>query len=116
MEIIITLECDQLLIRIDKLYKGSLILKDLDQPACYVLSFEIEEKNKGYGSFLLDAAIGIAKQNNCEALSLHCSISNHNALRFYKRKGMFIVATTTKKMYDAFVDKKEKHYLLTIKI
>lgn len=112
----VTIEGEYLAIRDNGIYMGSLILKDLEQPACYIEAFEIEEKSKGYGSFLFDIAVELAKSKCCEAVSLHCSISNENALRFYKRKGMFIYETTPQKRYDAYINLKERHYLLTIKI
>lgn len=112
----VTIRGNYLAISVDGQYKGSLIIQDLDQPACYVEGFETEEKNKGYGSFIFDEAVKYAKSKGCTALSLHCSISNEAALRFYKRKGMFICATTPEAGYDAYVNKMERHYLLTIKL
>jgi ribosomal protein S18 acetylase RimI-like enzyme len=68
------------------LVAGRLKILDMDQPACYVSHFNVKEvfRNQGYGQQLFQAAVDMCKQKGCTALSLHCSISNDGALRFYK--------------------------------
>lgn len=94
---------------------GRLYLLDLDQPASYISSFYIKEKyrNQGNGNFLIETAIELSKQKGCKACSLHCSISNEGALRFYKRHGFVITATTVKPQLSQETGIVERNYLLS---
>lgn len=93
---------------------GKLFMHDTDQPGCYISHFEIKPgcRNAGNGSYLLTSALEYAKAMNCTAASLHCSLSNAGAIRFYERHGFFIAATTTKARYSNETGLVERNYLM----
>ena len=97
---------------------GKLRIFDLNEPAAYISHFNIKEeyRNKGNGQYLIETAIEYAKQRGCTAISLHCSISNISALRFYKRHNFFIAATTTKPRLSFETGLVENNYLMAKQI
>ena len=101
-----------------RILTGKLFLHDLPEPASYISHFKIKPqfRSKGAGSYLLLSAIELSQQKGCSAISLHCAKSNEGALRFYKRNGFFIAATTVKASYSPETEQKENHYLMTRQI
>src|SRR3954465_15221699 len=78
---------------------GKMMLLDTDQPAAYISHLSVTPKwrNKRIGSYFLCMVFAHLRDNTkCNAVGLHCAMDNVNALRFYKRYGLFIAHTTTR--------------------
>lgn len=97
---------------------GKLRIVDTDQPAAYISHFNVvaEYRRQFFGTYLLTAAIEYAQQVGCTAVALHCSISNVDALRLYKKHGFFIAGTTTKAQYSNETGIVERNYYLVKQI
>jgi N-acetylglutamate synthase-like GNAT family acetyltransferase len=63
-----------------------------DQGECELLTIEALQKQAGVGSALLDAVIEQANSHGCTRLWLITTNDNLDAIRFYQRRGMRLVA------------------------
>lgn len=94
-------------LKVNNRWVGEVWLCDLNEPGGYISRLRVEPKfqNKGYGTRLLYMAIQKFQNMGCEAVSLHCLVTNVDALRFYRRSGFFIAVSTEN-------DDKDKHYFM----
>ncbi|MDF2801888.1 MAG: acetyltransferase [Anaerocolumna sp.] len=65
---------------------GLLIYEIIDE-VCEILSLDSKEENKGIGTELLARVIGIAKSRNCHKIKLITTNDNINAIKFYQKRG-----------------------------
>jgi GNAT superfamily N-acetyltransferase len=63
-----------------------------DQDECELLTIEAVRRRAGIGSALLDAVIDEAGRRGCTRLWLITTNDNLDAIRFYQRRGMRLVA------------------------
>lgn len=78
----------------------------------YIMTLGVLEKYRrfGFGSQLLDWAIGQAKQRELAEVALHVQTNNGDAIEFYKRHG-FVVDHTDNDYYPQLVTS-SAHYLV----
>jgi GNAT superfamily N-acetyltransferase len=69
-----------------------LLTYHLEDDACEVVSLDSFLEYQGIGSALLQTVEQVAKENKCNRIWLVTTNDNINALRFYQRRGYFLVA------------------------
>lgn len=63
-----------------------------DGVACELLTIEALRRRSGVGSALLDAVVAKARRHGCHRIWLITTNDNLDAIRFYQRRGMRMVA------------------------
>lgn len=63
-----------------------------DGVECELLTIEALRRRSGVGSALLDAVIAAARQRGCHRIWLITTNDNLDAIRFYQRRGMRLIA------------------------
>lgn len=59
---------------------------------CEIVTLDSLEKGRGIGSKLIEEVIKTAKANNCTRVWVITTNDNINALKFYQKRGFFLVA------------------------
>jgi ribosomal protein S18 acetylase RimI-like enzyme len=72
--------------------RTALLTYRLDAGEMEVVALYAEEKGRGHGSALLEAAIGVARDRGCRRLWLVTTNDNEPAIRFYRSRGMRLAA------------------------
>jgi ribosomal protein S18 acetylase RimI-like enzyme len=72
--------------------RAALLTYRLDADEMEVVALYAEEKGRGHGTALLEAALGIARARGCRRVWLVTTNDNEPALRFYRNRGMRLAA------------------------
>jgi ribosomal protein S18 acetylase RimI-like enzyme len=73
----------------------------LSGEACEVLTLHVEDRRRGLGTVLLEAAAEIARRAGATRLWLITTNDNLDALRFYQRRGLRLAALHAAAVDDA---------------
>jgi ribosomal protein S18 acetylase RimI-like enzyme len=73
----------------------------VDGDACEVLTLNVEDRRRGLGTALMEAAAEIASGAGCARLWLITTNDNLDALRFYQRRGLRLAALHAAAVDDA---------------
>jgi GNAT superfamily N-acetyltransferase len=65
---------------------------EISRDHCQLLTIDAFEKKRGVGSRLLEAVIGRARAEGCRRLWLITTNDNLDAIRFYQRRGLRLIA------------------------
>lgn len=69
-----------------------LITYQVESNSCEIVTLNSIQSNRGVGSALINTVVEHARQLKCERLWLITTNDNLNALRFYQKRGMVLVA------------------------
>jgi GNAT superfamily N-acetyltransferase len=72
--------------------RTALLTYDLDAGELEVVALYAEERGRGSGSALLEAAVGAARDRHCRRLWLVTTNDNRPAIQFYRNRGMRLAA------------------------
>lgn len=77
---------------------------------CQITTIAVDEKYRGngYGDKMMRDLIHIAKEENCERISLEVRISNEKAMNLYKKYGFEVINTR----YGYYEDNHEDAYVM----
>jgi GNAT superfamily N-acetyltransferase len=76
----------------DRGRRTALLTYRLDRDEMEVVALYAEEKGRGHGSALLEAAVGVALDRGCRRLWLVTTNDNEPAIHFYRNRGMRLAA------------------------
>jgi N-acetylglutamate synthase-like GNAT family acetyltransferase len=68
---------------------------------CEIVLFDVSKQKIGIGSTLINKTLEIAKNAGCKRLWLTTSNDNIDAIKFYQRRGFYIVNVHVEGMQDA---------------
>ncbi len=81
-------------------YPAQSDINDPDSLELERIYVDAANKGRGYGRFMIDSAVSIAKAGGCGRIWLGVWEHNHNAISFYKKMGFEIVDTHSFRMGD----------------
>ena len=75
---------------------------------CHILNLCVkpEEQNKGYGAFMLDHLLGVARKHHADMAFLEVRPSNRNAVKLYHRAG-FDEVGVRRNYYPHFIGRED---------
>ena len=71
---------------------AGLITYRIDANECEIVTFNSLEENTGIGTAILEEVVNIARKAGCKRLWLITTNDNTDALRFYQKRGLSLVA------------------------